>query len=100
MAMPRREPIRDDQLQGFRYFTKFLPVLDRLHDQATARDRAGNRVLHFDQYLALQLVFFFNPIVTSMRGLVQASQLKKVRQELGVLPTSLGSFSEAGSVFD
>jgi hypothetical protein len=35
-----------------------------------------------------------------MRGLVQASTLKKVRRELGVQPTSLGSFSEAGSVFD
>ena len=35
-----------------------------------------------------------------MRGLVQASELRKVRRELGVCPTSLGSFSEAGSVFD
>lgn len=100
MARPRRQPITDDQLQGFKYFKKFLPLLDRLHDAATARDKAGNRVLHMDQYIALQLVFFFNPIVTSMRGLVQASSLQKVRRELGVSPTSLGSFSEAGSVFD
>ena len=96
----RREPIRDDQLQGFKYFLKLLPMLACLHDDATARDRAGNRTLHLDQYIALQLIFFFNPIVTSMRGLVQASHLKKVRKQLGVLPTSLGSFSEAGSVFD
>jgi hypothetical protein len=96
----KRKPITDDQLQGFKYFKKFLPLLDRLHDHATARDKAGNRLLHFDQYIALQLVFFFNPIVTSMRGLLQASELRKVRRELGVCPTSLGSFSEAGSVFD
>jgi IS4 transposase len=100
MSMPRREPITDDQLQGFKYFKKFLPLLDRLHDAATARDKAGNRLLHFDQYIALQLIFFFNPIVSSMRGLVQASTLKKVQRELGAQPTSLGSFSEAGSVFD
>src|SRR3990172_1474378 len=100
MAMPRRETITDEQLQGFKYFRKFLPLLDRLHDAAAARDAAGNRGLHFDQYVALQLVFFFNPIVTSMRGLVQASHLQKVQQQLGVCPTSLGSFSEAGSVFD
>jgi hypothetical protein len=100
MAMPRRETITDEQLQGFKYFRKFLPLLDRLHDAAAARDAAGNRVLHFDQYVALQLVFFFNPIVSSMRGLVQASHLKKVQEQLGVCPTSLGSFSEAGSVFD
>ena len=100
MGMPPRRPITDEQLQGFKYFKKFLPMLDRLHQQATARDKAGNRVLHYDQYIALQLLFFFNPIVTSMRGLVQASELKKVQKILGVSPTSLGSFSEAGSVFD
>jgi Transposase DDE domain len=100
MGMPRRKPITEKQLQGFKYFKKLLPLLDRLHDHRLERDRAGNRVLHYDQYLALMLLFFFNPIVTSMRGLVQASSLNKVRQKLGVSPTSLGSFSEAGSVFD
>jgi hypothetical protein len=99
MGQPRRQSITDEQLRGFKYFQKFLPLLDRLHDAATARDRAHHRVLHFDQYIALQLVFF-NPIVTSLRGLAQASTLKKVQRELGVSPTSLGSFSEAGSVFD
>jgi len=100
MAMPKRPEITDDQLQGFKYFKKFLPLLDRLHDHGTERDKAGNRDLHYDQYIALQLLFFFNPIVTSMRGLVQASTLKKAQQVLGVAPTSLGSFSEAGSVFN
>ncbi len=100
MASKPREAITDEQLTGFKFFKKFLPMLDRLHEAAAARDTAGNRVLHFDQYVALQLVFFFNPIVTSMRGLVQASALKKVQRELGVAPTSLGSFSEAGAVFD
>ncbi len=99
MGMPRRQAITEDQLQGFKYFKKLRVLLDRLHDHATQRDRAGNRVLHYDQYIALQLLFFFNPIVTSMRGLAQASTLKKVQQKLGVSPTSLGSFSEAGSVF-
>jgi len=100
MGMPRRQPVTDEQLQGFKYFKKFLPALQRLHGEATARDKASNRRLHYDQYIALQLLFFFNPIVTSMRGLVQASELKRVQRELGVIPTSLGSFSEAGSVFD
>ena len=95
----RHQAITEDQLQGFKYFKKLRVLLDRLHDHATQRDRAGNRVLHYDQYIALQLLFFFNPIVTSMRGLAQASTLKKVQQKLGVSPTSLGSFSEAGSVF-
>ena len=98
--MPKRPEITEDQLQGFKYFKKLLPLFDRLHDHGTERDKAGNRILHYDQYIALQLLFFFNPIVTSMRGLVQASTLQKVQRMLAVSPTSLGSFSEAGSVFD
>lgn len=100
MARKLKTKIQERDLQGFKYFKKLLPLLDRLHDHRTQRDKAGNRVLHYDQYLALMLLFFFNPIVTSTRGLVEASSLKKVRRKLGVSPTSLGSFSEAGSVFD
>src|SRR5512146_33268 len=100
MARKRKDTIQEKDLQGFKYFQKLLPLLDRLHDHHTDRDKAGNRILHYDQYLALNLLFFFNPIVTSLRGLVQASSLQKVRQKLGVAPSSLGSLSEAGSVFD
>ena len=100
MAMPRRQPIDEEQLQGFKYFKKVLHLLDVLHDHACARDKAHNRSLHYDQHIALQLLFFFNPIITSMRGLVQASTLRKVQRVLGVTSTSLGSFSEAGAVFD
>jgi hypothetical protein len=96
----KREPVTEDRLRNFKYFGKILPLLDRLHDAGTARDKAGNRILHFDQYIALQLLFFFNPVITSLRGMVQASHLRKVQQELGVSPTSLGSLSEAGNVFD
>lgn len=96
----KREPVTEDRLKNFKYFGKILPLLHRLHDAGTARDRAGNRVLHFDQYIALQLLFFFNPVITSLRGLVQASRLRKVQRELHVSPTSLGSLSEAASVFD
>ena len=97
---PSTRPIRDSDLSGFKYFKAILPLLDRLHEDGCARDKARNRTLHHDQYAALILLFLFNPVVTSMRGLVQASTLEKVRKKLGVAPTSLGSFSEAASVFD
>jgi len=100
MAMPRRIPVTEDQLHRFKDLKRLMPLLDRLHDTATARDKAGNRHLHYDQLIMLQLLYFFNPALTSMRGLIQASSLKKVQRELGVSPTSLGSFSEAGRVFD
>jgi hypothetical protein len=42
----------------------------------------------------------FNPICTSLRSLQQASELKKVQKKLGVPRASLGSLSEASTVFD
>jgi len=100
MAQKRRPQIREADLRGFKYFKLLNPILERLHDDATSRDRAGNRRLHFDQYAALLLLYFFNPIVTSLRGIQQASTLDKVQKFLGVQRTSLGSLSEAARVFD
>ena len=66
----------------------------------TQRDVAGNRILHFDQYCSLVLLFYFNPIVDSLRGIQQASQLGKIQKNLGCSRASLGSLSEAARVFD
>ncbi len=100
MAGRRRQEVTEDQVVGFKYFKKLAPILDRLHDDACARDRAHNRQLHFDQYSALILLYMFNPIITSLRGIVQASELKKVQSKLGCARASLGSLSEAARVFD
>jgi len=75
-------------------------LLERLHDVGTARDRAGNRTLFFDQYCTYILLFLFNPIVTSLRGIQQASELQRVQKKLGCARASLGSLSEATQVFD
>jgi hypothetical protein len=48
----------------------------------------------------LVLLYLFNPIVTSLRGLQQASELKKVQKKLGCPRASLGSLSESVSVFE
>ena len=93
-------PIREQDLSGFKYFEVLVPMLARLHHDGCGRDKAHNRDLHLDQYTLLVLLYFFNPIVTSMRGLCQASTLEKVRKKLGVAPTNPASFSEASSVFD
>jgi hypothetical protein len=96
----RRPPIRDKDLKGLKYFKLLGPLLDRLHDDATARDRAGNRDLFFDQYAGLLLLSFFNPIVKSLRSIQQASMLDKVQRLLGCNRVSRGSLSEASQVFD
>jgi hypothetical protein len=69
-------------------------LLQSLHEVGTQRDKAQNRQLHFDQYGALLLLYFFNPVLTSLRGIQQASHLEKVQKKLGCRGTSLGSLSE------
>lgn len=88
------------KLQGFKYFELISDLLERLRPVGTERDRAGNRELFFDQYATLMILFFFNPTVTTMRGLQQFTTLEKVQRMCGVKPTALGSLSEATRVFD
>ena len=97
----RKKPeLTERDVKGLKYFTLLNPLLERLHECGTERDRAGNRILHFDQYCSLVLLFYFNPIVDSLRGIQQASQLGKIQKNLGCSRASLGSLSEAARVFD
>lgn len=96
----RRHQVTEADIEGLKYFDKLAPLLKRLHDDGCARDRAGNRDLHYDQYCMLILLYLFCPLVTSLRGILQASELKKVQRKLGCARASLGSWSEASSVFD
>ena len=100
MARKERPKITEEKLQGFKYFKILRPLLESLHQVGTQRDKAQNRQLFFDQYGALLLLYFFNPILTSLRGIQQASHLEKVQKKLGCRGTSLGSLNEAASVFD
>lgn len=87
-------------LQGTRLVRQMRRLLARLHDAGTARDKAGNRQLFFDDYLCLLLVDFFTPAIDSLRALQQVSGWEQTRQKLGIRRTSLGSLSEAARVFD
>jgi Transposase DDE domain len=100
MANKRRIEIKNSDLQGLKYFKILKPLLERLHDNAAARDRADNRRLFFDQYACLVLLYFFNPVVTSLRSIQQASTLAKVQKLFGCERAALGSLSEASRVFD
>src|ERR1043165_2554587 len=87
-------------VRGFKYFRLVGTLLQTLHDEGTARDRAGNRQLFYDQYTTLLLLYFFTPTVTSLRGLQQVSTLTKVQQHWGIPRTALSTLSEASTVFD
>jgi hypothetical protein len=96
----KRHQIEESELQGFKYFKAISGMLESLHKAGCQRDRAGNRKLHMDQYMSLLLMYMFNPICTSLRAIQQASELKKVQRKLGCPRASLGSLSEAATVFD
>ena len=99
MSRHRRREVTARELQGFKYFRLIEPVLERLQTIGTESDRAGNRQLFYDQYVSLLLLYFFNPVLSSLRGLQQASTLDKVQKLLGVGRSSLGSLSEATDAF-
>jgi Transposase DDE domain len=92
---PKPKP-RARDIQGAKYLVHILDLLAPLH----AHCADPKRQFHFDQYCAWLLLYFFTPILDSMRGLQQASGLESIQRKLGLSRFSLGSFSEAGTVFD
>ena len=100
MARARKPEVEGEQVRGLKHLRQITKLLHGLHDDATARDRAGNRTLFFDQYAALVLISMFSPALDSLRAIQQASAMPKVRKLLGCSRASLGSLSEASRVFD
>jgi len=88
------------QIGGLKRLRHLLPLLAPLHTVGCERDSAGNRELHFDEYVTLVLLCLFNPMLDSLRALQQASRIDKLSEQLGVKRFSLGSFSESVRVFD
>ncbi len=96
----RKGKIKPSDLQDLKQLGQLASLLEPLHEIGAARDKAGNRSLHMDQYCLLVLMWMFNPVIDSLRGMQQASELDVVRKRLGVGRASLGSLSESVSVFD
>ena len=89
-------PMREEHLQGYGFFKKIRGVLQCLHPETEQQ----NRKLFYDDYAALMLFYFFNPIITSLRGMQAVSDMPKVRKKLGIRRVSLGSLSESVRLFD
>lgn len=86
-------------IRGRKYWRAFRPLLERLHTVGTASDRAGNRQFFCDEYLGLLLLYFFNPTLTSLRALRQATELPAVNRRFGIPRVSLGTLSAAARDF-
>src|SRR5262245_14170489 len=100
MGRKAKPAIDKKDIGGLKYLESVLPLLARLHDDGTEGDKAGNRKLFYDQYVSLLLLYFFNPILTSLNGLLQATELEKVQALIGRHRVPKGSMSEAQHVFD
>jgi hypothetical protein len=93
---PAAERLKPEQLAGFQYFSKVRTLLRSLHGVRAH----PNRVLHYDEHISLLLLYYFNPIITSLRDIQRASEFERVQRTLKIQRASLGSLSEASAVFD
>ena len=78
MAKPAKELTIDD-LSGFKQLRRVATLLSALHDVGCERDKAGNRELHYDDYVMLVLLALMNPLIDSMRVLQQVADLPEVQ---------------------
>jgi hypothetical protein len=94
--------LQEKQLHRWKLLAEFnrhlAKALSQVDSAPTWED--AKRLLELADYLSLFLLGVFNPVITSMRGLCQASHLQRVQKEACRRPVSLGSFSEAQAVAD
>lgn len=83
-------------VQGVKFFAPIRRLLRRLHKEHAHH----NRKLHYDEYISLLLLAFFQPTSQTLRWVQKASGLKRVQNKLGVSRASLGSLSDASRIFD
>lgn len=84
------------QLDGL----KFFQPVRRFFDELRRMKAHPNRTHFLDDHLVLLLLAYFNPAISGLRQLVTLPAHRHVAGNLGLHHTSLGSFSEASSVFD
>ena len=83
-------------IRGLKFFKPIRALLARLRGEAPN----PNRLLFYDDYIAMLLLYYFTPTLKSLRDIQRASDYKSVARKLGVRRASLGSLSEASQVFD
>lgn len=83
-------------MRGAKYVEQILDLLRPLREHCDDPKRR----LHYDEFCAWLLLYFFTPVLDSMRGLQQASDIATLKRKLRLPRFSLGSFSEAAQVFD
>jgi hypothetical protein len=93
-------PTVNPAIQSLHIIERAQKLFERVRHAGTQRDKARNREFLYSHYAALVLLSVFNPLLQTLRGLQEATQLKAVQRRLGVGRVSLGSLSESCRVFD
>ena len=98
MGLRRKPPLTEADLrQGQKYLRTFQDLLKPLADLPAH----GNRKFHYDDWVCLLLLHFYNPVLNSLRSLAEATDFQGVQEFVGVKHVSLGSMSDsAAKVFD
>ena len=91
-----KKPLQAHEVQGGKYVEQIIDLLRPLRGHC----EDPKRRLHYDEFCAWLLLYFFTPVLDSMRGLQQASDIATIKRKLKLPRFSLGSFSEAAQVFD
>lgn len=99
---PPNTRIEEKKLSNWKLLDAFRERLTAARKQTPTNQRANDpkRLLLEDDYFSLMFFGMLNPVVESMRGLCAISNIKRVQEDVCARPVSLGSFSEAQSVFD
>jgi hypothetical protein len=92
--------VEEKDIQGGKLVRRFLALITRIRAVGESERRDPRRNLDLEQLAGHLLFYFFSPVLTSLRSIQRASELKKVQALLGCGRVALGSLSEANSVFD
>lgn len=95
-----RKEVRDEDIQGSKYVKRFLALMERIRSLAQGEKRDPRQELDIQQLAGHLLFYFFTPLLTSLRSIQRASELRRVQKILGCSRVALGSLSEANAVFD
>jgi len=98
----KNSKIKIEDLQGFKTVKEFRKILEKTlpNHLPHPSELDPKRKLDKYDYFSLFLFTYLNPILKSMRGLCAATELKKIQETVSSNYVSLGSFSEAQSIFD
>src|SRR6266513_891218 len=94
-----KEALKEKDIVCLGHLKRVFPLLDALNDVGCERDKAGNREF-FRDYVKLVLLYSWNPLIKSIRGLQEAAAQPRVAKSLGIKRFSAGIFSESPRVYE